>query len=576
MTAFSDKFHSHIEDLSSTGKLSKTGTGRFAPLIAELAAKLSASKEDIYVVSCARPNNLNIRLTQGTSQHRHKALALGVIPNAADVSKIVASGLTAGAHFIGDGKAQYDAVGIVVKDAGRWVIGGLVEASDKGISALLREEFPAMVIRTAKPATSSAEESSIQGSVASQGDNMHAASVAESLDISTLVRAFFDDLKAAQLIFSEELVTRFCASLLARRFLLLTGLSGSGKTKLAEAFARWLTPKDNAAPCYKIIPVGADWTSSEQVMGYADALNPERYEIRPPLELLLQASQDQRIGLPHVLILDEMNLSHVERYFSEFLSAMETGARIDLYSGTQRKEAPAQVTLPPNLFIVGTVNVDETTYLFSPKVLDRANVVEFRADEDEVFSFLETFGAVDLSAIDGRGAPYISAFIAATAAEPQLRDVDKEAVAEAFRRIFRVMGIFGREFGFRTLRDVGRYVHFHRLLVGDEAWNVDDAIDAQIYQRVLPRLHGSRNQVQQLIWALGAICMSDQLSDAAFETDIVKPLIQGLAVKNPFDMPDNVSIVEGGFATAKYPLSCEKLFRMSRKVRDGFVSFMEA
>ena len=65
-----------------------------------------------------------------------------------------------------------------------------------------------------------------------------------------------------------------------------------------------------------------------------------------------------------------MNLSHVERYFADFLSAIESGEKIPLYG-------EEELTLPSNLFIIGTVNVDETTYMFSPKVLDRANVIEF-------------------------------------------------------------------------------------------------------------------------------------------------------------------------------------------------------
>jgi 5-methylcytosine-specific restriction enzyme B len=72
-----------------------------------------------------------------------------------------------------------------------------------------------------------------------------------------------------------------------------------------------------------------------------------------------------------------MNLSHVERYFADFLSVMESGDVIKLYSGTSRmssddKAIPQEITWPKNLFIIGTVNIDETTYMFSPKVLDRA------------------------------------------------------------------------------------------------------------------------------------------------------------------------------------------------------------
>lgn len=576
MTNFADSFHERLEDLSSSGKLSKTGTGRFNPLIAELGTHLKIAPEDVYVVSCARPNNLNIRLSQGTSQHRHKVLALGVIPEAADVQKIVAGGIKAGANFIGSDKAQYDAIGIVIKDGGKWVIGGIVEASGKDISTALLVDFPNMIVSTAAGASASTTASAATSGAAPTG---HVPTALPPGDLSTLVRAFHDDLKASRLIFSDELVTRLFASLLARRFLVLTGLSGSGKTKLVEAFARWISPLPPAGEKsrrYKIVPVGADWTSSEQVLGYPDALNSSRYETRTTLELVLDATRPEHAEVPHLLILDEMNLSHVERYFSEFLSAMETEASIDLYSGPERSGVPQSIALPRNLFIAGTVNVDETTYLFSPKVLDRANVIEFRADEDEVFSFLEEFSPIDLNHLDGRGISYHALFVAAASADASLPEADRDAVAEAFRRVFRIMAIFSREFGFRTLRDVGRYVYFYRLLVGEGSWNVDEAIDAQIYQRVLPRLHGSRNQLQILVWALGSLCMGEHSSDAAFESEIIKPIKNGGSIRNPFEAPENASLVLGGFSTAKYPLSSEKLFRMNKKLREGFVSFMEA
>ena len=72
-----------------------------------------------------------------------------------------------------------------------------------------------------------------------------------------------------------------------------------------------------------------------------------------------------------------MNLSHVERYFSDFLSAMESEDPIHLHDNMKLNVPPWKIELPLNLFVVGTVNVDETTYMFSPKVLDRANTIEF-------------------------------------------------------------------------------------------------------------------------------------------------------------------------------------------------------
>src|SRR5205823_4057895 len=111
-------------------------------------------------------------------------------------------------------------------------------------------------------------------------------------------------------------------------------------------------------------------------LGYRDALDSTKYQ-RPAngaLDLLLHAQVN--LDQPHFLILDEMNLSHVERYFSDILSALESGEPLALHSGNDDIEkVPPRLALPANLFIVGTVNVDETTYMFSPKVLDRANVL---------------------------------------------------------------------------------------------------------------------------------------------------------------------------------------------------------
>ena len=119
---------------------------------------------------------------------------------------------------------------------------------------------------------------------------------------------------------------------------------------------------------YQIVPVGANWTDNTNIVGYYNVIT-EDYQSTPAYELIKNAQEDQ--DNPYFLILDEMNLSHVERYFADFLSAIESGEEIPLYGNNE------SLKLPDNLFIIGTVNVDETTYMFSPKVLDRANTIEF-------------------------------------------------------------------------------------------------------------------------------------------------------------------------------------------------------
>ena len=193
---------------------------------------------------------------------------------------------------------------------------------------------------------------------------------------------FQNTCKNAGLVYSDKLITRFVSSLLTKPFVILTGLSGSGKTKLAQAFVQWICQEESQ---YRIIPVGADWTNREPLLGYPNALKPEEY-VKPDsgvIDLIIQANSNPE--LPHFLILDEMNLSHVERYFADFLSVMESNEEIPLYAeGTVDNGVPSKLKVPANLFIIGTVNIDETTNMFSPKVLDRANTIEFRINNNEM------------------------------------------------------------------------------------------------------------------------------------------------------------------------------------------------
>ena len=118
------------------------------------------------------------------------------------------------------------------------------------------------------------------------------------------------------------------------------------------------------------------------------------YESTPVLDLLLRALADP--SRPYFLILDEMNLSHVERYFSDFLSAMESKTPVPIHQEKQPLLTPSGAAVRPSVDFPGKplhsghVNVDETTYMFSPKVLDRANVLEFRIEPEQAKGFVES------------------------------------------------------------------------------------------------------------------------------------------------------------------------------------------
>lgn len=366
--------------------------------------------------------------------------------------------------------------------------------------------------------------------------------------------AFLEALNTTGLSFNPALVTRFIGSLLAKPFVILTGLSGSGKTRLAQAFVQWIC---ESAQQYCIVPVGADWTNREPLLGYPNALNQEEY-VKPDngaLDVIIYANDHS--NQPCFLILDEMNLSHVERYFADFLSIMESQEAISLHAGgTQKKSGvPATIKWPANLFIIGTVNIDETTNMFSPKVLDRANTIEFRVTGHEMAAFLENTHPLNKQALNTTGASMAENFLAlAGVKELPAQDTDREYINQTLISFFNELRKTGAEFGYRTATEILQLLH--QLEVIDPALSLNQKLDMAIMQKLLPKLHGSRRRLCPVLSTLGALCFKgSNVEKEVFETD-------------DFDYEtDQVT----------FPLSLEKITRMYKGAIDnGFASFAEA
>ena len=134
-------------------------------------------------------------------------------------------------------------------------------------------------------------------------------------------------IQSTGLIYSDAIIKRLAYSLMAKPFVILSGLAGSGKTQLALAFAKCLSENIDEQVCS--VSIGADWTNREPLLGYPNALRSGEYVMPESgvLQLLIRASEDP--SRPYFLILDEMNLSVVERYFADFLSVMESGENIN-------------------------------------------------------------------------------------------------------------------------------------------------------------------------------------------------------------------------------------------------------
>lgn len=363
------------------------------------------------------------------------------------------------------------------------------------------------------------------------------------------------------LVYEPSFVNAFLLSLATKRFVILTGLSGSGKTQIAMKFGEWLGQE-----YFQITAVRPDWTGAEALFGYEDALavtsedGRRGWAVPKPLEFMLQAHNNPEY--PYLLILDEMNLAHVERYFADVLSGMESDfptlpnlERGDDGVWRTKVGEPAYVSIPSNLFIIGTVNVDETTYMFSPKVLDRANTIEFRVPTD----LLQLQGTKP-TVCNPASTELTRGFLSLTRArawkdEPPA--VLENYYAEKLRVLHGLLAEAGFEFGHRVFFEASRYAAFH---LKNSPNNLDEALDRQVMQKILPRLHGSRRRLEATLCALGKFCF-----DLSFEPGTV---LDGSATK--FDP------VAKKNDEPKLPISLDKVSRMTRNLRaNQFTSFTE-
>jgi hypothetical protein len=223
-------------------------------------------------------------------------------------------------------------------------------------------------------------------------------------------------------------------------------------------------------------------------------------------EFVLRAGNDPEH--PYLLILDEMNLAHVERYFSDFLSGVESRRPVlpDLvFDPPSRqwvlRDVEAQrLPLPRNLFVVGTVNVDETTYMFSPKVLDRAFTFEFRLTSDELDAELRRPSAAPAGE-DQR----VRAFSSLAERDDWQREHPhpaRDEIVSTLREAHAILAGANQEFGHRTMYEILRFCAFFAA-TGDT--DAHTALDLAMMQKVLPKVHGSRRRVEPILTALDAL-----------------------------------------------------------------------
>ncbi len=375
----------------------------------------------------------------------------------------------------------------------------------------------------------------------------------------------------------------YITAIKSKPFLLLAGISGTGKSRIVRELARacWDVDseeyKAHKPKNFEMVQVKPNWHDSSELIGYVSRIDGVRYVVGPFLKFMVKAIQDP--NTPYFLCLDEMNLAPVEQYFAEFLSVVEsrkvdkdgnvvTDPLVD-YSSTEDYKSlidqlfcddaernayltevgGKRLTIPQNLIVVGTVNMDETTFSFSRKVLDRAMTIEM--NEVDLMAGLtnrhENIGKIEFDDIIGKAVEGVDVYAAH-------EGVCKKAI-EYLESINATLDKTPFKVAYRTRNELLLYV------VNNLSWKTDDeledfviarALDEITCMKILTRIEGDETKV--------SANFLDNLGNAIKSglVEIDKDLLQA----NKSHKGD-----------AYQPISLDKLDEMKERLKSGYTSF---
>lgn len=346
-----------------------------------------------------------------------------------------------------------------------------------------------------------------------------------------------DYISARGFTYPEGLIENFYLSLKSKPFVILAGTSGTGKTRLVKLFAEAIGAE------YKLVSVRPDWSDGSDLFGHND-LNGNFIEGPVCSAFNFAIKNPER---PVLLCLDEMNLARVEYYLSDFLSVIESRERKNSHIVTERI-AQYEKGIPENLYIIGTVNMDETTFPFSKKVLDRANTIEFSyVDLIPKQRNGETFAPQKLPNTFLR-TEYL---VLATDCKEEIAFVEK--ICTELQSLNEILVKANAHVGFRVRDEIVFYI-----LNNEKSGNLltyEQAMDNEIIQKILPRIQGSSVAIKTLLIDMFKFCMGSG-SGIDAETGNVGEEMKKVA------------------ASAKYPESARKIgYMMARFEDDGFTSY---
>lgn len=308
------------------------------------------------------------------------------------------------------------------------------------------------------------------------------------------IQRFISRVRQRGFLYDERDLYNFHISAKSSRLVILAGRSGTGKSGLVRLYgeALGITPSQVA-----FLPVRPSWMDDGDILGYLDRNRMLYFPSDTGLaELLVEASRHPE--KMYIVCFDEMNLARAEYYFAQFISVLEKkeNPALQLYNPSleervyNHSDYPARIPLLDNVLFMGTVNVDESTYHFSDKILDRANVITLHQRKFSDMAQLtrrEVAPEVEVSADEYRQFRKDEGVVTLSDEELHLLDDLNAALDER--------GTSGG-IGYRVVSDMSRYL---ANIPSDSPMSRKEALDMQIVQRVLTKVRGSREQIGYLV-----------------------------------------------------------------------------
>ncbi|MHB8135049.1 MAG: MrcB family domain-containing protein [Anaerolineaceae bacterium] len=387
-----------------------------------------------------------------------------------------------------------------------------------------------------------------------------------SLNYKIAFENLLNFIEASGFVFQPWQVATYVTAIRTKPFVILAGISGTGKSKLPALVAKGTGGEPT------LIPVRPDWTDSSDVLGFVNLQD----EFQPGL--LLRVAETAQLVVNkdkhYIVIVDEMNLARVEHYFAEVLSQIENrkinpegGYSSDpLFLQTISREEDkdwSKVTLPSNLAIIGTVNMDESSHGFSRKVLDRAFTIEFSDIDLSLWEFDQNLQNKEVEKWPIKFWQPRAIQLSRLAVN---NPTEKQYINDLIVKLSEINSCLKPaqlQVGYRTRDEIVLFsLHAKELdsfFVSRQGDNIDP-FDLALQMKILPRIVGGSNTIRQVI----ADLLTWSVESIIYETeDKVEEIY------NRWVAEGRPSVIEG-----VYPRTAARLCLMWERLKiEGFTSY---